>query len=100
MTAAIRKTRRLTHHDTAPTQMFQLTLRAQEVRGRMMMQDEQLLNICVSGRPAWVEAHLKNRLPIPHTFVIHTYTKPTKCHLCHKVYDESGKNQLSCDSRY
>ena len=37
------------------------------------------------GRPAWVDTHLKNRLPIPHTFVIHTYTKPTKCHLCHKV---------------
>ena len=87
----------MTHHDTAPTQMSQVT---QEVRGRMMMRGEQPLNICVPGRPAWVEAHLKNRLPIPHTFVIHTYTKPTKCHLCHKVDDESGQNQISFDSRY
>ena len=87
----------MTHHDTAPTQLSQVT---QEVRGRMMIRGEQPLNICVPGRPAWVEAHLKNRLPIPHTFVIHTYTKPTKCHLCHKVDDDSGQNQISFDSRY
>ena len=38
-----------------------------------------------SGRPPWVDVHLANRLKIPHTFVIHTYTKPTKCHFCNKV---------------
>ena len=38
------------------------------------------------GRPAWVDMHLANRLKIPHTFVLHTYTKPTKCHFCNKVF--------------
>ena len=70
---------------TAGTQMYQVPLWAQEVRRLKGMMELLSQNICVSGRPAWVEAHLKNRLPIPHTFVIRTYTKPTKCHLCHKV---------------
>ncbi len=37
------------------------------------------------GRPAAVEVLMANRLKIPHTFVIHTYTKPTQCHLCKKM---------------
>lgn len=28
---------------------------------------------------------MATRLKIPHTFVIHTYTKPTKCHFCTKI---------------
>ena len=28
---------------------------------------------------------MAQRLKIPHTFVIHTYTKPTKCHFCNKM---------------
>ncbi len=37
------------------------------------------------GRPPWVDVQMANRLKIPHTFVIHTYTKPTKCHFCNKM---------------
>ena len=37
------------------------------------------------GRPAWVDVQMAQRLKIPHTFVIHTYTKPTKCHFCNKM---------------
>jgi hypothetical protein len=37
------------------------------------------------GRPAWVDMQMATRLRIPHTFVLHTYTKPTKCHFCNKV---------------
>ena len=39
----------------------------------------------ISGRPAWVDVQMANRLKIPHTFVIHTYTKPTMCQLCQKM---------------
>ena len=39
----------------------------------------------IAGRPAWVEVKMANRPKIPHTWVIHTYTKPTKCHFCNKV---------------
>ena len=28
---------------------------------------------------------VRNRLKIPHTFVIHTYTKPTQCQFCKKL---------------
>ena len=55
----------------------------------------------VAGRPAWVDLHLANRLKIPHTFVVHTYTKPTKCHLCNKMLVGVFKQGLQCkDCRY
>ena len=54
-----------------------------------------------AGRPAWVDLHLANRLKIPHTFVVHTYTKPTKCHLCNKMLVGVFKQGLQCkDCRY
>ena len=39
----------------------------------------------MSGRPPWVDVQMATRLKIPHTFVVHTYTKPTKCHFCGKM---------------
>ena len=55
----------------------------------------------VAGRPAWVDLHLANRLKIPHTFVVHTYTKPTKCHYCNKILVGVFKQGLQCkDCRY
>ena len=39
----------------------------------------------ITGRPPWVDVQMATRLKIPHTFVIHTYTKPTKCHFCTKI---------------
>ena len=32
-----------------------------------------------------MDALFRNRVKIPHTFVIHTYTKPTQCHYCKKM---------------
>ena len=32
-----------------------------------------------------MDVQAAHRLKIPHTFVIHTYTKPTKCHFCNKM---------------
>ena len=37
------------------------------------------------GRPPEVEAIVRNRVKIPHTWVIHTYTKPTLCGFCKKL---------------
>ena len=48
------------------------------------------------GRPAWVEVKMANRLKIPHTFVLHTYTKPTKCHFCNKVLLGVIKQGVQC----
>jgi len=55
----------------------------------------------IHGRPAWVDLQMANRLRIPHTFVLHTYTKPTKCHFCNKVLVGVFKQGVQCkDCRY
>ena len=44
---------------------------------------------------------MANRLKIPHTFVLHTYTKPTKCHFCNKLLVGVIKQGVQCkDCRY
>jgi len=54
-----------------------------------------------SGRPAWVDMQMANRVKIPHTFVLHTYTKPTKCSFCNKVLVGVFKQGVQCkDCRY
>ena len=48
-----------------------------------------------------MDLHQANRLKIPHTFVVHTYTKPTKCHYCSKILVGVFKQGLQCkDCRY
>ena len=48
----------------------------------------------LSGRSAWAEREIAGRIRIPHTFVVHSYKKPTKCMLCNKllvgVYKQVG----------
>ena len=39
---------------------------------------------------------MANRLKIPHTFVLHTYTKPTKCHFCNKLLVGVIKQGVQC----
>ena len=39
----------------------------------------------LSGRPPWTEREIAGRIGIPHTFVVHSYKKPTKCMLCNKL---------------
>jgi len=53
-------------------------------------------SVNVHGRPAWVDMQMANRLKIPHTFVLHTYTKPTKCQFCNKVLVGVFKQGLQC----
>ena len=48
-----------------------------------------------------MDLHLANRLKIPHTFVVQTYTRPTKCQLCNKMLVGVFKQGLQCkDCRY
>ena len=39
---------------------------------------------------------MATRLKIPHTFVLHTYTKPTKCHFCNKLLVGVIKQGVQC----
>lgn len=48
------------------------------------------------GRPAWIEKELSSRVRIPHTFVLHTYTRPTVCQYCKKLLKGLFKQGLQC----
>ncbi|XP_012259281.2 serine/threonine-protein kinase D3 isoform X2 [Athalia rosae] len=55
----------------------------------------------LGGRPVWVERELASRIKIPHTFVVHTYTRPTVCGLCKKLLRGLFKQGLQCkDCQY
>lgn len=48
------------------------------------------------GRPAWVERELAGRIRIPHTFVVHSYTKPTMCMHCKKLLKGFFRQGVQC----
>ncbi|RWS02096.1 serine/threonine-protein kinase D1-like protein, partial [Dinothrombium tinctorium] len=55
----------------------------------------------VSGRPAWVERELAGRIRVPHSFVVHSYTKPTVCQYCKKLLKGLFRQGLQCkDCRF
>ncbi|XP_043189080.1 serine/threonine-protein kinase D1-like isoform X1 [Amphibalanus amphitrite] len=55
----------------------------------------------LSGRPPWTEREIAGRIGIPHTFVVHSYKKPTKCMLCNKLLVGVYKQGLQCrDCKY
>ena len=54
-----------------------------------------------AGRPFWIEKEMAGRIKIPHTFVVHSYTKPTVCHHCKKLLKGLFKQGLQCrDCRF
>lgn len=48
------------------------------------------------GRPAWVEKELANKIRIPHTFLVHSYGKPTVCQHCRKLLKGLFRQGLQC----
>lgn len=50
----------------------------------------------LGGRPPWVDKELAGRIKIPHTFVLHSYTRPTVCQLCRKLLKGIFKQGLQC----
>nr|XP_023021930.1 serine/threonine-protein kinase D3 [Leptinotarsa decemlineata]XP_023021931.1 serine/threonine-protein kinase D3 [Leptinotarsa decemlineata] len=50
----------------------------------------------LGGRPVWVEKELSSRVKIPHTFVLHSYTRPTICQYCKKLLKGLFKQGLQC----
>lgn len=48
------------------------------------------------GRPAWVERELAGRICIPHTFVVHSYAKPTVCQHCKRLLKGLFRQGLQC----
>ncbi|XP_015113925.1 serine/threonine-protein kinase D3 [Diachasma alloeum] len=55
----------------------------------------------LGGRPVWVEREMAMRIKIPHTFVLHSYTRPTVCGYCKKLLRGLFKQGLQCkDCQY
>ncbi|KAM8847401.1 serine/threonine-protein kinase D3-like isoform 2-T2 [Synchiropus picturatus] len=54
-----------------------------------------------SGRPIWMEKLVLSRVKVPHTFSVHTYTRPTICQLCKRLLKGLFRQGLQCrDCRF
>uniref|UniRef100_A0A4W6DVP8 Serine/threonine-protein kinase n=1 Tax=Lates calcarifer TaxID=8187 RepID=A0A4W6DVP8_LATCA len=54
-----------------------------------------------SGRPIWMEKMVLGRVKVPHTFAIHTYTRPTICQYCKRLLKGLFRQGMQCkDCRF
>lgn len=53
-------------------------------------------NSLLSGRPIWMEKMVLGRVKVPHTFSIHTYTRPTMCQYCKRLLKGLFRQGLQC----
>ncbi|KAL3874600.1 hypothetical protein ACJMK2_037588 [Sinanodonta woodiana] len=49
-----------------------------------------------SGRPIWLEREFASRIKVPHTFVVHNYTRPTVCQYCRKLLKGLFRQGMQC----
>lgn len=52
-----------------------------------------------SGRPIWMEKMVLGRVKVPHTFAIHTYTRPTICQYCKRLLKGLFRQGMQCKGR-
>lgn len=50
----------------------------------------------LSGRPVWMDRMVLSRVRVPHTFSVHTYTRPTVCQLCKRLLRGLFRQGLQC----
>ncbi|KAK2158106.1 hypothetical protein LSH36_177g04119 [Paralvinella palmiformis] len=48
------------------------------------------------GRPIWIEKEYAGRIKVPHTFVVHNYTRPTMCQHCKKLLKGLFRQGVQC----
>ncbi|KAI6190041.1 Serine/threonine-protein kinase dkf-2 [Aphelenchoides bicaudatus] len=54
-----------------------------------------------SGRPLWMEIAEATRIKLPHTFQVHSYTRPTICQHCKKLLKGLLRQGIQCkDCKY
>lgn len=53
-------------------------------------------NSLMSGRPIWMEKMVLGRVKVPHTFSVHTYTRPTICQYCKRLLKGLFRQGLQC----
>ncbi|XP_048852774.1 serine/threonine-protein kinase D3-like [Brienomyrus brachyistius] len=49
-----------------------------------------------SGRPIWMEKMVLGRVKVPHTFVMHSYTRPTICQYCKRLLKGLFRQGMQC----
>lgn len=49
-----------------------------------------------SGRPIWMEKMVLGRVKVPHTFAVHTYTRPTICQYCKRLLKGLFRQGMQC----
>lgn len=49
-----------------------------------------------SGRPLWMEREYAGRVKVPHTFMVHNYTRPTVCQHCKKLLKGLFRQGVQC----
>uniref|UniRef100_A0A4W6DFF4 Serine/threonine-protein kinase n=1 Tax=Lates calcarifer TaxID=8187 RepID=A0A4W6DFF4_LATCA len=50
----------------------------------------------MSGRPIWMEKMVLGRVKVPHTFSVHTYTRPTICQFCKRLLKGLFRQGMQC----
>uniref|UniRef100_A0A3Q3NAS2 protein kinase C n=1 Tax=Labrus bergylta TaxID=56723 RepID=A0A3Q3NAS2_9LABR len=53
-------------------------------------------NSLLSGRPIWMEKIVLGRVKVPHTFSVHTYTRPTICQFCKRLLKGLFRQGMQC----
>uniref|UniRef100_G3PDR6 Serine/threonine-protein kinase n=1 Tax=Gasterosteus aculeatus aculeatus TaxID=481459 RepID=G3PDR6_GASAC len=53
-------------------------------------------NSLLSGRPIWMEKMVLGRVKVPHTFSVHTYTRPTICQFCKRLLKGLFRQGMQC----
>ncbi|KAM9355984.1 serine/threonine-protein kinase D3-like isoform 1-T1 [Pholidichthys leucotaenia] len=53
-------------------------------------------NSLLSGRPIWMDKMVLGRVKVPHTFSVHTYTRPTICQFCKRLLKGLFRQGLQC----
>ncbi|KAB1267097.1 Serine/threonine-protein kinase D3 [Camelus dromedarius] len=54
-----------------------------------------------SGRPIWMEKMVMCRVKVPHTFAVHSYTRPTICQYCKRLLKGLFRQGMQCkDCRF
>ncbi|KAG9462999.1 hypothetical protein GDO78_022638, partial [Eleutherodactylus coqui] len=52
------------------------------------------------GRPIWKDWQDMNRVKVPHTFQVHTYTRPTICQHCRRLLKGLFRQGMQCKGKY
>uniref|UniRef100_A0A8B9MCP1 protein kinase C n=1 Tax=Accipiter nisus TaxID=211598 RepID=A0A8B9MCP1_9AVES len=91
----------LTGLSTVRTKMVSLRCTCSEISYVPCLADKRSNSQSYIGRPIQLDKILLSKVKVPHTFVIHSYTRPTVCQYCKKLLKGLFRQGLQCkDCRF